>query len=351
MARVRREDLTARSGTTGQSERTGRLRAGLLLVALLVYPFLVSDFWIVSIGAWALVLGIITLSLTFLAAYGGMVSLAQMAVAGVSGYALAVMSGHAANGGIALLPWPLAVLLALAIGTFAGVLIGMVAVRSGGIYLLMSTLAISMILFYFAQQNTDLLHGFDGLQGIVVPQLGGLSLREPLVFYFLCLLVAVALDALVGYVVRMPFGQTFMGTRDDARRMASLGYDVTAHRIAAFGLAGFMAAIGGVLALWYHRGISPGSIGMTATVGVLIAAVIGGLRHPRGAFLGALVFVLVQTFAVDLVGSNRFNTLIGFVFLVIVMASPDGLLGLHERWRNLRTQPNRRPWFGPRRLP
>jgi branched-chain amino acid transport system permease protein len=128
-----------------------------------------------------------------------------------------------------------------------------------------------------------------------------------------------------------------MGTRDDARRMSSLGYNVMLHRVAAFGVAGFIASVGGVLALWYHGGISPGSIGMTATVGVLIAAVIGGLGHPRGAFIGALVFVLVQTFAVNLVGSDRFNTLIGLVFLAIVMASPDGLLGLWRRWIPART--------------
>ena len=311
-------------------------RAG-ALVALLVYPFVVPDFWVVSIGAWSIVLGIVTLSLTFLAAYGGMVSLAQMAMAGISGYALAVMSAHAANAGTAMLPWPAAVAVALLVGTIAGIVIGLVAVRSIGIYLLMSTLAISMILYNFAQQNTDFLHGFDGFRGVAVPTVGGVSLRDPVVFYLLCLALALVLDAMVRHLVRVPFGLALMGTRDDARRMSSLGYNVMLHRVAAFGVAGFIASVGGVLALWYHGGISPGSIGMTATVGVLIAAVIGGLGHPRGAFIGALVFVLVQTFAVNLVGSDRFNTLIGLVFLAIVMASPDGLLGLWRRWIPART--------------
>ena len=307
--------------------------APFLLVALLVYPHLAPDFWVVSIGAHAMVLGIIALSLTFLAAYGGMISMAQMSVAGVAGYALAISSAHAANEGVAALPWPWAVALALFAGTVAGLLIGLIAVRSQGIYMLMSTLAIAMILFYLGQQNTTVLHGFDGFRGVVIPTIGGISLRQPTLFYYLCLAAGVALYSLVVYLVRTPFGLAIQGIRDDPQRMTSLGFRVTAHQVAAFGVAGFIAAVGGVLSLWYHGGISPGSVGMTATVGVLIIAVIGGLGHPRGAFIGAVVFVLIQNFAVDLVGSDRFNSLIGFVFLVIVMVSPDGLLGL---WRALR---------------
>ena len=304
-----------------------------MLLAIAAYPHLVPEFWVVSIAAYAFVLGIIALSMTFLAAYGGMISLAQMAIAGVAGYTLAIFSTHASNVGSATPAWPVAVLLALAAGTAAGLLVGAIAVRSRGIYMLMSTLAISMILFYFAQQNTDLLHGFDGFRGIVVPEGAGHSLREPLIFYYLCAAAALLLYALVRFLANTPFGLAMQGARDDPQRMASLGYRVGLHQVAAFGVAGAIAAVGGVLSLWYHGGISPGSIGMSSTVNILIVAVIGGLAHPRGAFIGAIAFVLIQNFAVDLVGSDRFNTLIGCFFLLIVMASPDGVTGL---WRRLR---------------
>jgi branched-chain amino acid transport system permease protein len=64
-----------------------------------------------------------------------------------------------------------------------------------------------------------------------------------------------------------------------------------------------------------------------------VIAIIGGTRHPAGAFLGAIFFVLLNTFAIDLIGAERFNTLIGVVFLAIVLFSPDGLLGLFEKAR------------------
>jgi branched-chain amino acid transport system permease protein len=63
--------------------------------------------------------------------------------------------------------------------------------------------------------------------------------------------------------------------------------------------------------------------------------VIGGLRHPIGPFVGAAFVILIQTFAIDIVGAERYNTLIGLVFLAIVFVSPDGLLGLWGRLKPL----------------
>ena len=68
-------------------------------------------------------------------------------------------------------------------------------------------------------------------------------------------------------------------------------------------------------------------------INILIIAVLGGMKHPIGAFVGAIVFVLLQNFAIDLVDRERFNLVIGGVFLAIVLFSPDGLLGL---WAKLR---------------
>jgi branched-chain amino acid transport system permease protein len=117
--------------------------------------------------------------------------------------------------------------------------------------------------------------------------------------------------------------------------MNSLGFNVTAHRVAAYAVAGLIAGVGGVLMVWYNRLITPGSIGTSWLINILVIAVLGGMRHPVGAFLGAIVFVLLQTFAIDLIDRERFNLVIGGVFLAIVLFSPDGLLGL---WARLSTR-------------
>jgi len=88
-----------------------------------------------------------------------------------------------------------------------------------------------------------------------------------------------------------------------------------------------MAGVGGVLFTWYNNLVVPGSVGTSWMINILIIAVLGGMRHPVGAFLGAVVFVLLQTFAIDIIDRERFNLVIGAVFLAIVLFSPDGLLG------------------------
>jgi branched-chain amino acid transport system permease protein len=121
--------------------------------------------------------------------------------------------------------------------------------------------------------------------------------------------------------------------RDNPRRMRALGFHIAAHRVAAYALAGVIAGLGGVLLVWFDGRISPGTIAVGRLINILVIAVIGGMRHPAGAFLGAVFFVLLNTFAIDLTGAERFNTLIGLVFLAVVLFSPDGLLGLFEKAR------------------
>ncbi|MES1161809.1 MAG: hypothetical protein ABUL50_01945, partial [Rhizobacter sp.] len=93
--------------------------------------------------------------------------------------------------------------------------------------------------------------------------------------------------------------------------------------------------------------ISPGTVGTGAMINILIIAVLGGMKHPIGAFIGAIVFVLLQNFAIDLVDRERFNLVIGGVFLAIVLFSPDGLLGLWQHARTRFTQPRQRPHSPP----
>ncbi|HEY6513565.1 MAG TPA: branched-chain amino acid ABC transporter permease, partial [Burkholderiaceae bacterium] len=212
-------------------------------------------------------------------------------------------------------------------------LIGWLSVRTEGIYTIMITLAIGVAFYYLVLQNYSIFNGFQGLREIYPPKVLGIGWRDPLPFYFLCLACALAGYFLVRWVVRAPFGIALQGIRDNPRRMAALGFDVVAHRVSAYALAGLIAAVGGVLFVWYNGLVTPGSVGTSWLINILVVAVLGGMRHPIGAFLGAVAFVLLQTFAIDLIDRERFNLVIGGVFLAIVLFSPDGLLGL---WAKLR---------------
>jgi ABC-type branched-subunit amino acid transport system permease subunit len=180
-------------------------------------------------------------------------------------------------------------------------------------------------------QNYSVFSGFQGFQKVHPPVLFGIDWRSPVPFYFLALFWSLAGYFAVKALARAPFGLALQGIRDNARRMEALGFNVTAHRIAAHAAAGAIAAVGGILLTWFSGLITPGSVGTNTLINILIIAVIGGLRHPIGPFIGAIVFVLLQNFAIDLVDRERFNLVIGTGFLLIVLFSPDGLLGLWAR--------------------
>ncbi|MGO8918437.1 MAG: branched-chain amino acid ABC transporter permease [Stellaceae bacterium] len=315
-----------------------RLRHLLVLAAVLVYPWLVNPFFAFQIGGQAMALGLIALSLTFLGGYGGMVSLAQMSIAGVASYMVAIFGvAGAAQGGASSLGWPwwLAVVVAVVIATLFATLVGWLSVRTEGIYTIMITLAIGVSFYYLAQQNYSLFGGHEGFNQVYAPTILGVNFREPIPYYYLALFWALAGYFFIKYLLRTPFGVALQGVRENPRRMGALGFHVTGHRVAAYTVAGVLAAIGGVLMVWYNNRVSPGSASTEMMLNILIIAVMGGMKHPIGAFLGAIVFVLVQNFAIDVIARDRFNLVIGAVFLSIVLFSPDGLLGL---WGHLRAR-------------
>ncbi len=303
----------------------------LVVGLLLLYPAFASNFFIFQIGAYSLILGTIALSLMMLAGYGGMVSLAQLTAAGFAGYLVAMLGDNSVDVMGLGWPWWLTVILGILGGATFSALVGAIAVRTEGIYTIMITLAIAVAFFYFVRQNYVLFNGFTGFAGVLPPTLLGVNLREPTPFYYLSLLVAGSFFSAVLYGSRSTFGLSLQAIRDNPRRMRALGFNTTMHRIMAFFLSGLIAGTAGVLMVWYNARISPGSIGVDVVIDVLVIAVIGGMRHPIGPFLGAIAFVLLENFAIDLFDRERFNTVIGTVFLLIVLFSPDGLLGLWQQ--------------------
>jgi branched-chain amino acid transport system permease protein len=322
---------TNQAPTSLPAQLAGKLRPHHLLVAafLLVYPLIASDFWIVQIGAQTFFLGLIALSLTLLAGYGGMVSLAQLATAGVAAYMYAIFGQNSANLGLDW-PWWVVIPLALAIAVLFATLVGALSVRTEGIYTIMITLAISVAFFYFCQQNYSIFNGFKGYAGIVPPHVFGVDWRAPVPFYFLALGLGAFGYFGVLWLSRSTFGIALQAVRDNPRRMAALGFNVRAHRIAAYAVAGLLAGLGGLLLVWYNGRISPGTIGVGGAINILVIAILGGLRRPIGPFIGALFFVLLDNFAIDLIDRERFNLVIGIAFLAVVLFSPDGVLGLWD---------------------
>jgi branched-chain amino acid transport system permease protein len=328
------------------SVRTIERGIGGVAVLLAVFaPLLFSTYTVDQLLTQVLIFGIVAMSLIFLASYGGMVSLAQTALFGIAGFVFGNMTTVDTKGlTLGYSPW-VGIVPAILIATAIGLVYGGLAARSTGIYFLMITLTYSVIAnLSFGQ--IERISGFGGISGIVPPSIIGTTDQHPHRLYYLSLVLAGLLYLLVRYLIRTPFGIALQGVRDEPVRMSSLGYGVALHRTLAFTFGAFMASIAGLLFVWWNGHVDRQTIGLGATLNVLIIAVIGGLRRIEGAFVGALAFVVINDrlaetdFSVAGFKLGTFNSLIGLVFLAIVLLSPDGLLGLWERAaQSLRRRP------------
>ena len=185
--RARPPDFSTRLGNWLRRTPTAAWAVGFFL---LILPAFANDFILVQIFGWSFILGMIALSLMFLAGYGGMVSLVQMTVAGCAGYMLAIFGASAITTISLGWPWWLTVPTAILIATLFGTLSGALAVRTEGIYTIMITLAIAAAFFYFTRQNYTIFNGFSGFNGVRPPVVFGVDWRQPAAFYYLPLVCA-----------------------------------------------------------------------------------------------------------------------------------------------------------------
>ena len=313
-----------------------------VLILVVIWPVAFSTYYAHQILTQVFFVGIVAASVTFLSAYGGMVSFAQIALFGISGFVYGNATTHDSKGlNLGLSPW-VGILLAIGFTVLMGVVFGALASRSSGIYFLMITLTFAVIANLFFGSVTDV-SGFGGISGINPPGvlLNGAGQSRSVaadVLFYVALVAAAVVYVLIRYLVRTPFGIALQGVRDDPVRMASLGFNVPLHRTVAFAFGAFLTSIAGILFVWWNGHIDPASIDLGQNINALLIAVIGGLARIEGAWIGAFAFYAVSNViqnhwpnGIPGIGGTFF-TIIGLIFLGIVVVSPDGLMGLWARF-------------------
>ena len=296
-----------------------------VLVLALIFPFIVDRprFWLPNIGVKSIWLGIIAMSLVFLNRYVGLLSLAQVTIAGVSaygvGYVVVTLQGD----------FLLGALVGLVAGTLAAFLIALIAARTKAIYFLMITLAIGQVFYSWASQAIEVTNARRGLAPIRRPDWGWIDLGDITTFYYVAVVLAVVCYVLCRYVASSTFGLALQGVRDSPERMKALGYSVNGYRIAATTFAGFIASIGGILLVLDRAQVDPDVVSLGSTLDVLVVAVVGGIGSLGGVFAGAVVLTLLSNFAQNL--TERYMTLTGLVFIVILLFAPAGLAGIGKQ--------------------
>ena len=307
--------------------------AAILLAALLIaLPFFAGDFYI-NLASQILIAAIFALSLNLLVGYGGMTSLGHASYLGVAAYISALLTsrygwGHGA-----------AALFSIAGTIVMAAFFGVIALRATGLGFLMITLALSQVLWGLAYRMSDVTNGDNGISGLTRPAPFGISLASPVSFYWFALAIAVFAFLMMAVFVSSSFGSSLKGVRDQPRRMAALGFNPWMIRWITFIYAGFWGGIAGLLYVYYNKYIHPSSLSTTSSAEALLGVIAGGSGTLAGPAVGAALVLLLKNYASAYI--ERWNMLLGLVFLFIVLAMPTGIVpGLHKLTARLRGRPS-----------
>jgi branched-chain amino acid transport system permease protein len=266
-----------------------------------------------------LIYAVFAMSLDLLLGYTGLASLGHAAYFGVAAYVVAILvTRYQASF------WTCLVAAILAAAAVAAVF-GLVAIRATGVYFLMITLALGMIVWGLAFRWVSVTMGDNGISGIPRPHVLGLSLAEPLPFHYLSLAVFLVAFAALWLIVRSPFGLSLQGIRETERRMRALGYDVWLHKYVAFVLGGAFAGLAGALWAYYDGFVSPVEVHLITSVEALLMVALGGPGTLFGPILGAAVIVLFKNLLS--IYTKRWLLILGLVYIGVIVLTPKGILG------------------------
>jgi branched-chain amino acid transport system permease protein len=294
-----------------------RIALAILAGLLLILPLFAGDFYI-NLGSQILIASIFALSLNLLVGYGGMTSLGHASFLGVAAYASALLTSRYGLG-----HGP-AALLSLAGTTVMAALFGLIALRATGLGFLMITLALSQVLWGLAYRMSDVTNGDNGVSGLTRPMPFGIPLDSAASFYWFCLIVFTVAFFMMAIFVSSSFGSSLKGVRDQPRRMAALGFNPWMIRWITFIYAGFWGGVAGLLYVYYNKYIHPTALSTTSSAEALLSVIAGGSGTLGGPVVGATLVLLLKNYASAYV--ERWNMLLGLVFLFIVLVMPAGII-------------------------
>ena len=309
-----------------------RVAIGAALVVLAAVPLWVGGSFYVNIVSQILIGAIFALSLNVLVGYAGLISLGHAGLFGVAAYGAAVMLNAGFGHGAAI-----AAAIALTLCVTAGFAI--LALRTTGIGFMMITLALGQILWGLAYRWIGLTNGDNGLSASSRLAPFGLSLASADAFYYATLLVFLLAVLAMAVFTSSPFGASLKGTRDQARRMTALGYNVWLIRFLACLFSGFWSGVAGILFFYYNEFISPHALALSASAEVLLMVISGGAGTLLGPIAGAALVVIMKNVASAYI--ERWNFTLGLIFVVIVLFMPEGIVPgaarlLRHGWAKLR---------------
>jgi branched-chain amino acid transport system permease protein len=301
--------------------RNGTLTLGVIIVAALLVPSLLTSGFQLRLASIIWVYAILTMGFNLLYGFTGQISMGQQTFFAIGAYGFAMLQSKL--GWSPFVAMPVAVLIAAAVAC----IIGLPILRLRTHYLAMATLAFSLMVVGLANRWVDFTGGTAGIQ-VPAIALGDATMTRSQLYYALVIVAALAF-LIHNFIISGHLGRAMQAVRDDETAAASLGVNVTATKLRVFVLAAVFAAVAGIGYAMVNRQVNPSFGDFPVIVTILTIGVVGGLGTRFGPLVGAVIVVLAPQVLAQF---GQLETLIyGVCLIVFMLFMPHGIAGILEK--------------------
>jgi len=313
-----------------------------VLLALLLVPIwahVADEPFTITLATRAAIFALAAVGLNIALGWGGLVSLGHAVFFGIGGYCMGILAHHAQTY-TSVIEWPFVIdgtnsmpviwLVAMIISGLAALFIGLLSLRTAGVYFIMITLAFGQMAYYFAI-SWSTYGGEDGLSIYVRNGFPGLNTLVPIQFFGLCFAVLCFVLLINALIMRAPFGLALNAARQVPERVQTMGLDPQRLKLVAFVISGIITGWAGALFADLNRFVSPTMFSWQMSGEIMIFVILGGVARLMGPVVGAVVFVLLEHWLGGL--SEYWHIYLGALMLVIVLFARGGIIGLLTQGR------------------
>ena len=307
-----------------------------LALGLLAFPmwaYVADEPFMITLSTRVAILALAGVGLNIALGFGGLVSLGHAAFFGVGGYAMGILAASAQNY-TPLMEWPVLIegtksmpiiwLTAIAASGLVALVIGLLSLRTSGVYFIMITLAFGQMLYYFAI-SWPAYGGEDGLSIYVRNGFPGLNTLDPIQFFLLCYALLCAMLMFSALLVKSPFGLALNAARQTAERVETVGITPFRLRLVAFVLSGMITGLAGALFADLNRFVSPAMFSWQTSGEIMVFVILGGVARLFGPVAGAMLFILLEHVLGGL--SDFWHIYLGLLLLLVVLFARGGIIG------------------------
>ena len=304
------------------------------LIAVPLYALMTDEPFTITLVTRAVILALAAVGLNILLGIGGLVSFGHALFFGIGGYAMGILAHHAQTftaldlglfqtNGTKMMPviW----LVAMIVSALVAYVIGLLTLRTSGVYFIMITLAFAQMFYYFAISWARY-GGEDGLSIYVRNDFPGLNTLVPIQFFGICFVLLCIVLFVNARLQSSPFGLALNATRQTSMRVETVGLDPMKLKLLAFVISGAITGLAGALFADLNRFVSPTMFSWHLSGELIVLIVIGGVGRLMGPVIGASVFVALEHFLGAL--TEFWHIYLGLILLCIVLFSRGGVLGL-----------------------